>query len=311
MFLSPRNTRKGFTLIELLVVIAIIAILAAILFPVFAKAREKARQSSCASNEKQIGLGFLSYIQDYDEKFPPVAGCTVTTSPCPSANLVHWGYDQVGSTTPNNGIAAGTTINSLLGSYIKNNQIFNCPSGPRPSGTVANIGYMYNDLAAAKSQAAFAATASSILMSESTGGGVFPSTPTTGGTIRFDVGHAVAGGLGTAAVAGTTNVSPYVATTVLDAVKLDDVTRHSDGGNFAYADGHVKWSKVTAPAGANTVTQTIFFPPATQTPAGANNRANAIQSATPPNNGAAAVPGTNEPVPGGNMFGYVGTFHLN
>ena len=64
------KVRKGFTLIELLVVIAIIAILAAILFPVFAKVREKARQSTCASNEKQLGLAMLQYVQDYDEKFP-------------------------------------------------------------------------------------------------------------------------------------------------------------------------------------------------------------------------------------------------
>jgi prepilin-type N-terminal cleavage/methylation domain-containing protein len=62
--------RSGFTLIELLVVIAIIAILAAILFPVFAKAREKARQITCASNLKQIGLGLMQYTQDYDEGFP-------------------------------------------------------------------------------------------------------------------------------------------------------------------------------------------------------------------------------------------------
>jgi len=66
------STRKsfGFTLIELLVVIAIIAILAAILFPVFAQAREKARAISCVSNEKQIGLAALQYVQDYDERFP-------------------------------------------------------------------------------------------------------------------------------------------------------------------------------------------------------------------------------------------------
>ena len=62
--------RRGFTLIELLVVIAIIAILAAILFPVFAKAREKARSASCESNLKQISLAVLMYAQDYDEKFP-------------------------------------------------------------------------------------------------------------------------------------------------------------------------------------------------------------------------------------------------
>jgi len=62
--------RRGFTLIELLVVIAIIAILAAILFPVFAKAREKARQTSCLANVKQLMLGILSYAQDYDERLP-------------------------------------------------------------------------------------------------------------------------------------------------------------------------------------------------------------------------------------------------
>src|ERR1700749_3137570 len=67
---SQRNNTFGFTLIELLVVIAIIAILAAILFPVFAKVREKARQTSCLSNQKQLGLGIMQYVQDYDEAFP-------------------------------------------------------------------------------------------------------------------------------------------------------------------------------------------------------------------------------------------------
>ena len=68
-FPSLQNRRKAFTLIELLVVIAIIAILAAILFPVFARARENARRASCQSNLKQVGLGLMQYTQDYDEKY--------------------------------------------------------------------------------------------------------------------------------------------------------------------------------------------------------------------------------------------------
>lgn len=68
---NASKSMRGFTLIELLVVIAIIAILAAILFPVFATAREKARQTACLSNMKQLGLGFSQYTQDYDELFPP------------------------------------------------------------------------------------------------------------------------------------------------------------------------------------------------------------------------------------------------
>jgi prepilin-type N-terminal cleavage/methylation domain-containing protein/prepilin-type processing-associated H-X9-DG protein len=90
--------RRGFTLIELLVVIAIIAILAAILFPVFARAREKARQTSCLSNVKQISLAAQMYTQDYDEKWVPWA------------TSMNWWW--------------GTAV-----PYIKNQQIFACPSG--------------------------------------------------------------------------------------------------------------------------------------------------------------------------------------
>src|ERR1700709_633172 len=68
--MSYLSRRRGFTLIELLVVIAIIAILAAILFPVFAQAREKARAITCVSNQKQIGTAIMMYLQDYDETFP-------------------------------------------------------------------------------------------------------------------------------------------------------------------------------------------------------------------------------------------------
>ncbi|MEN6301539.1 MAG: prepilin-type N-terminal cleavage/methylation domain-containing protein [Armatimonadia bacterium] len=103
--------RRGFTLIELLVVIAIIAILAAILFPVFAKAREKARQSSCLSNCKQIGLGFLAYSQDYDEK---IAGCYIGA----------WRGSFWSATNPNGNLRWFQVIDP----YIKNSQIWICPS---------------------------------------------------------------------------------------------------------------------------------------------------------------------------------------
>ncbi len=102
----PRSVSRqnGFTLIELLVVIAIIAILAAILFPVFGRARENARRSSCQSNLKQIGLGVLQYVQDNDEAYP-------------------FGHNQGGG-------AGGGYLNWYSGvdPYLKSRQIFSCPS---------------------------------------------------------------------------------------------------------------------------------------------------------------------------------------
>jgi len=93
-------TRRGFTLIELLVVIAIIAILAAILFPVFARAREKARQASCLSNMKQLALGSLMYMQDYDERL-----------------MVRYHASDT-----------NYRITSMIYPYVKNVQLFECPS---------------------------------------------------------------------------------------------------------------------------------------------------------------------------------------
>ena len=106
--LNRRNRLAAFTLIELLVVIAIIAILAAILFPVFAQAREKARQTSCLSNTKQIGLGLMMYAQDYDETYPMNLFMGFEPGPC-----VH--LSQV-----------------AIMPYIKNMGIYACPSDPSP-----------------------------------------------------------------------------------------------------------------------------------------------------------------------------------
>ncbi|MHB8997610.1 MAG: DUF1559 family PulG-like putative transporter [Armatimonadota bacterium] len=111
--------RKGFTLIELLVVIAIIAILAAILFPVFAKAREKARQSSCLSNTKQVGLAIMQYAQDYDERLPAMR-------------------DGLG----------GNWVTAVM-PYTKNEQVFRCPSQTltvAPPAYLISYGVSFNNL---------------------------------------------------------------------------------------------------------------------------------------------------------------------
>src|SRR5688572_20792846 len=115
---QPR-TKRGFTLIELLVVIAIIAILAAILFPVFAQARESARKATCTSNMKQIGTAISMYMQDFDEWYPP---------------------SQFPSTDPS------VSWPTMIFPYIKNEGVFVCPSGettpvPRDPGNGVMANY--------------------------------------------------------------------------------------------------------------------------------------------------------------------------
>jgi prepilin-type N-terminal cleavage/methylation domain-containing protein/prepilin-type processing-associated H-X9-DG protein len=123
-FTSPRDDHRlrklvsGFTLIELLVVIAIIALLAAILFPVFARARENARRATCQSNMKQIGLAMLQYTQDYDEK------------------IAHWGQTS-GGVVLGTSVGAGYLWTDLVMPYLKNSQILRCPSMRAQPSSVA------------------------------------------------------------------------------------------------------------------------------------------------------------------------------
>ena len=133
---------KGFTLIELLVVIAIIAILAAILFPVFAKAREKARQSSCQSNLKQIALSMNMYSQDYDECFPAQKDAVESTA--------YVDYHQDFLSTYENDDDNASWIGSLA-PYMKSTKIFVCPTigtgGKAIPVTYAANAYVLNTIA--------------------------------------------------------------------------------------------------------------------------------------------------------------------
>jgi len=131
--LSPqRAKREGFTLIELLVVIAIIAILAAILFPVFAQAREKARQASCSSNLKQIGIASLMYVQDYDDNYFPAFTFWGT-------GVATWYYSETAPTWTLN------PSGGMLQPYMKSIPIMACPSDvDKPMFGVGVLGYGLN-----------------------------------------------------------------------------------------------------------------------------------------------------------------------
>ena len=113
--------RNGFTLIELLVVIAIIAILAAILFPVFARARENARKSTCQSNMKQLGMAMLQYAQDYDETFPGNAAYYASLTGTPFHNQWMLGIPPLDPTV------TGRTWKDIIVPYLKNTGVLRCP----------------------------------------------------------------------------------------------------------------------------------------------------------------------------------------
>ncbi len=155
---SAGRARKGFTLIELLVVIAIIAILAAILFPVFQKVRENARRTACLSNEKQLGLALIQYTQDADEKFPfGLFGDPNTIGP------QGVGYGQSGE---------GMGWAGQLYQYVKSTGIYKCPDDSTTASPMANgvaaypISYAMNAFIPAQSNAILAAPSTTVALFE-------------------------------------------------------------------------------------------------------------------------------------------------
>ena len=198
--------RRGFTLIELLVVIAIIAILAAILFPVFAKAREKARSASCLSNEKQLALAMLQYSQDYDETFPAMSlGANLSAAVVPEDPT--FGYYTTNSNWWNcwtNGIYP----------YIKNVQIYKCPSY-----STSTYGCAYG-LPAVGINATQTGTAS-----------IF------GRPSQSDIKRPAE--ILMIGEKGTGGGNQYILSGTYYAGRMN----HNDGSNCAFFDGHVKWLK--------------------------------------------------------------------
>ncbi len=215
--------KTGFTLIELLVVIAIIAILAAILFPVFARARENARKSSCQSNLKQLGLAATQYVQDYDER------------------LFTAGPD-----------GAGQAWGDLLQPYVKNTGVFNCPSSLYRMGI--NTGVVPNHYWRRNETAPSAPPANTWY---SYGMNTWDDTtaPVTRGPHSLALAQMVRPAEvilfcdGDGASPYGINAGPFNATNVQGQIAYKI---HSDGLNFAYVDGHVKWSRwdSTTTAGA-------------------------------------------------------------
>lgn len=210
-FTGREQRQSGFTLIELLVVIAIIALLAAILFPVFARARENARKSSCANNLKQIGIGIAQYTQDFDESFP------IQTS---------------NSAAP----AQGATFVTLLQPYVKNSQIFICPSASRKVATSSmsdSTDYLWQAPKPpwnASSQGSYGVNNNVVLS-------VGPAFTLS------DIAHPTITAL-------AFDCAWYSGSNVLDG-NVQGAQRHFDGINYVFLDTHVKWQKVKGTNGAS------------------------------------------------------------
>lgn len=199
-----RNNKSAFTLIELLVVIAIISILAAILFPVFGRARENARRASCMSNMKQIGLAIMQYTQDYDEKYPYMSS-----------------YDNsnIPFTSEYNG---RISIFAQIYPYTKSYQILRCPSATDQTGGQAPV-YSTND-------------AGSYLVNYL----IFNSVGVAMASIQQPASRTMIHERGF--VERKVRFSPtYSSPGYVNWLSSGYDNAHFDGGNLLFADGHAKW----------------------------------------------------------------------
>jgi len=244
-----RGPASAFTLIELLVVIAIIAILAAILFPVFAQAREKARQTSCLSNQKQIATGILMYVQDYDERYPLAYG------KYGGAWAYTFGFDfPAGWSNPPDAAFDATSSVSWSNSvqpYVKNYDLFKCPSGANytipgwnagtPRKPAAYSSYAYNGILMQYPMAGVTAPADVIMVSEVQGKTAYEGVGLANpilvcGTANQDCIYQPKG-TSCATGNGSTSTSGYYGPKPTRWV-------HNNGQNFTFADGHVKWRRL-------------------------------------------------------------------
>lgn len=226
-------SRRGFTLIELLVVIAIIAILAAILFPVFAQAREAARKTACQSNLKQLGSAFMMYIQDNDERYPQA-------SLNGAAGSFYVFPPTVDGTTPAANSSRWVTWGAVVLPYIKNTGVFQCPSinnsdvglpasWPKSPGT----GYVYNKLLSWNIQAKVVSPSSIFLVTEAYGNQGYWDVQSAD---WFNAGGGWGPGTPYSFGMGCPNV--YGGFNGLPAWQYDKI--HGGSNNYLYADGHVK-----------------------------------------------------------------------
>lgn len=212
--------RSGFTLIELLVVISIIAVLAAILFPVFAQARNRARGTVCQSNMRQIGMAMLAYVQDYDGTYPPAFGGYQVSGG--KVRRRYWAPHA-----GDDGVIAPGVLSSYAGG---SSALFGCPAAKELPGGFFNTAYNYNDLAMMKPLATFAATTQTVLISEGAG---FP----------ISTGHSPA--QCGSNVNSDSILDEATGKVVVPAIQVVPILqRHSGGSNFVLADGHVKWFRV-------------------------------------------------------------------